>query len=79
MTSKRRPHPSRVSLAVVLALLAAATGCEIVATFDRSKIPTELDSGLDYDGAYPDGSGGEDVAAASTREPTRAPPRPARA
>lgn len=52
---------SRASVALVLALAGAASGCEIIANFDRSKIdagPTEEDAAA-YDATYPEGDGAQ--------------------
>ena len=74
-----RKRHSRVPVLVTLALVGAASGCEIVASFNRDLIPTDVDSGVSYDASYPDGggepdvalpdSGGSDVTAAETSTP----------
>jgi len=62
-----RPNRSHASLGVALALglsaLVVAPGCEIIASFDRSKIDAgeEQEDAAPYDASYPDGSPGTDA------------------
>jgi hypothetical protein len=51
-------------LLMIMLLCIAATGCELIADFDRSKIPDErpgMDAGGDEDAAVPDSSVDEDA------------------
>jgi hypothetical protein len=75
MISKRRFPAPLVVVALVLA--AAASGCEIIANFDRSLIPDEAGADAPYEATYPDGAAldtsipiTEDGAAADTSIPT---------
>jgi hypothetical protein len=51
-----RPSRVFVSVALSLAVAGAATGCEILANFDRSKIPAEggTEDAAAYDAQYPE-------------------------
>jgi hypothetical protein len=68
-----RPVRSRTALAVGLALLAAASGCEIIASFDRSLIPLDAGDASYQDAPYSDGGTAPDVTSPDAGNPDGGP------